>query len=60
MNRSPRHLALFDFDGTVTEKDSLIDFIRFAAGTPAYYLGLLKISPVLTAYALKLLSNHAA
>jgi 2-hydroxy-3-keto-5-methylthiopentenyl-1-phosphate phosphatase len=27
-----KYLALFDFDGTITKKDSLIQFIRFAVG----------------------------
>jgi len=51
-------IALFDFDGTITHKDSLADFIQFAVGKPAYYLGLLQLSPILVAYKLKLISNH--
>ena len=53
-------LALFDFDGTVTAKDSMADFIQFAVGKPAYFLTLLKLSPMLSAYALKIIPNHAA
>ena len=53
-------LALFDFDGTITTKDSLVDFIQFAVGKPNYYTGLLKLSPLLTAYTLKLIPNHIA
>ena len=43
-------LALFDFDGTVTHKDSMFDFIRFAVGSVAFWLGLIRVSPVLIAY----------
>ena len=53
-------LALFDFDGTISSKDSLIDFIQFAIGKPKYYMGLMTLSPMLLAYTLKLISNHTA
>ena len=53
-------LALFDFDGTITTKDSLVDFIQYATGKSTYYVGLLKLSPMLTAYTLKLIPNHIA
>ena len=53
-------IAFFDFDGTITTKDSLPDFIKFAIGKPKYYLGLCLLSPVLLAYVLKLLPNHIA
>ncbi len=53
-------LALFDFDGTITTKDSLVEFIQYAAGKPTYYAGLLKLSPMLTAFTLKLIPNHIA
>jgi len=53
-------LALFDFDGTITTKDSLVDFIQFAVGKPSYYAGLTKLSPMLTAYTLKLIPNDIA
>jgi len=53
-------LALFDFDGTITTKDSLGEFIRYAVGKRAYYAGLARLSPVLGAYVLKLLPNDLA
>ena len=53
-------LALFDFDGTITSKDSLPDFIQHAVGLPAWWLGLLKISPMLAAYRLGMIPNHIA
>jgi len=54
------NIAFFDFDGTVTSKDSLLGFIGFAVGKPSYYLGLLLLSPMLTAYVLKLIPNYQA
>jgi len=53
-------LALFDFDGTVTTRDSLPDFIRFAVGNIRYFAGLLMLSPVLLAYLLKIVPNDLA
>ena len=44
------NLALFDFDGTLTHKDSLPDFIQYAVGKPNYYFGLALLSPVMLAY----------
>ena len=54
------NLALFDFDGTITKKDSMIDFIQFIVGTKEWYLGLFKLSPMLLLYAVKIMSNHRA
>ena len=53
-------LALFDFDGTITYKDSMVDFIQYGVGKPAYYWGLLLLSPILVAYKLKLIPNDVA
>jgi len=53
-------IALFDFDGTITIKDSLVDFTQYAIGKPAFYIGLFQLSPMLTAYTFKLIPNHIA
>lgn len=53
-------IAFFDFDGTVTTKDTLLEFIRFSKGTLPFYAGFLLNSPWLVAYRLKLISNQAA
>lgn len=53
-------LALFDFDGTITTKDSMVEFIQYAVGKKSYYLGLLILSPILIAYKLKLYPNDKA
>jgi HAD superfamily hydrolase (TIGR01490 family) len=53
-------LALFDFDGTITRKDSFIHFIIFALGVRRFITGLLVLSPFLIAYKLKVISNSKA
>jgi HAD superfamily hydrolase (TIGR01490 family) len=53
-------LALFDFDGTLTERDSLLDFIRSAVGMPKLLLGTFFLLPVLCAYTAKLMDNESA
>jgi len=58
--KKKRNLALFDFDGTISVKDSLIEFIKYAVGKPRYYLGLFYLSPMLFAYKLKIIKNHRA
>lgn len=54
------NIAFLDFDGTITVKDSLANFIQYAIGKPAFYMGLLKLSPMLTTYTFKLIPNHIA
>ena len=53
-------LALFDFDGTLTTKDSLGDFILFAFGKPKTVIGGILLSPTLAGYALGLMDNSKA
>ncbi len=42
-------VAAFDFDGTLTTKDSLRQFVRQVAGTSHFASGLLRSSPWLIA-----------
>ena len=53
-------LALFDFDGTLTTKDSLGDFILIAFGKPKTVIGGILLSPTLAGYALGLIDNSKA
>jgi len=53
-------LALFDFDGTITNQDSLMHFIRFSHGNYRFFLGLIFLSPVLIKYLFGLLNNQNA
>jgi len=53
-------IAFFDFDGTVTTKDTLLEFIKYSRGTLPFYAGFLLKSPYLAAYKLKLIPNQTA
>jgi phosphatidylglycerophosphatase C len=53
-------IAFFDFDGTITTKDTLLEFIKFSKGSKRFYLGFLYNAFYLFAYKLKLISNQAA
>jgi HAD superfamily hydrolase (TIGR01490 family) len=54
------NLALFDFDGTITYKDSMIEFLKFNHGQLYFWTKLIAFSPVLTLLWLGLISNHKA
>ncbi len=43
-------LALFDFDGTITSKDSLLEFIKFASGNWGFYFVMALFSPWIIYY----------
>ncbi len=65
MNHTPSEsslpiLAAFDFDGTLTLRDSLFPFLKAVVGWRRFYLGLVLVSPVLLAYALRLIPNWKA
>jgi len=53
-------IAFFDFDGTITTKDTLLEFIRFTKGGFNFLIGFLLNSPYLLAYKLKIISNQSA
>lgn len=55
-----KDLALFDFDGTITNRDSFIDFIKFYHGSRAFYKGFIRLMPTLLLYKLKLIPNWQA
>ena len=50
----------FDFDGTLTTRDTLLEFIRYACGTMRFLLGFLLYSPLLVLMKLRLFSNGKA
>lgn len=58
MKTSGTDIAFFDFDGTVTSKDSLFDFVRYAVGNRRFYLGLVLLSPTLAAFKLHVISSQ--
>ncbi|HEY4155886.1 MAG TPA: HAD-IB family hydrolase [Puia sp.] len=55
-----KRIAFFDFDGTITTRDTLPEIIRFQKGTLSLYTGLLRHFPLLLAYKLKIVSNDRA
>ena len=55
-----KKIAFFDFDGTITRKDTLLEVIRFQKGRCSFYKGFLWTGPTLIAYKLKLISNELA
>jgi len=55
-----QRIALLDFDGTITTKDTLLEFIRFSRGSASLAWGFLINSPWLLAMKAKIISNQAA
>lgn len=55
-----KRLVLFDFDGTITTKDTFLEFIRFYHGSSRLYLGFLMHSPLLILMKLKVVPNWRA
>lgn len=53
-----KSIAFFDFDGTITTKDTLIEIVKFYKGNVGLYSGLITLSPWLVAMKLKLISNR--
>ena len=52
-----RKIYAFDFDGTLTTKDTLLEFIRFAKGSGQMFRGFLLFSPLLILMKLHLFTN---
>jgi HAD superfamily hydrolase (TIGR01490 family) len=50
-------VAAFDFDGTITNKDTLLEFITYTKGKKKLYRGLIKFLPYLILMKLKLYPN---
>lgn len=52
-----RKIAVFDFDGTITNKDTLLGFIRYTKGSMGLWMTFLLFSPLLICYKMKLYPN---
>lgn len=50
----------FDFDGTLTKKDTLIAFIRYACGNRRFYLAMALFAPMFVLMRLRLYPNWKA
>ncbi len=55
-----KRIAFFDFDGTITTHDTLLEFIKFYKGNFRFYLGFALNAPFLFAWKAGLISNQAA
>lgn len=55
-----RTIAVFDFDGTITTRDTLFDFICFYHGKIKLFVGLSILSPILILFKLGLIRNSKA
>ena len=55
-----RKIHAFDFDGTLTTKDTLLEFIHFAKGSGQMFRGFLLFSPLLILMKLHLFPNWKA
>lgn len=55
-----RKIYAFDFDGTLTTRDTLLAFIRYAKGTSAFVCGFLRHAHLLVMMKLKLYPNWKA
>lgn len=55
-----KKICAFDFDGTLTTKDSLLAFIRFAKGDLSLVLGFLRYAHLLVLMKLGLYPNYKA
>lgn len=53
-------IAFFDFDGTITTKDTLIEFIKYTSGKSGLYKGFLFHLPMLIGYKAGIISNQKA
>ena len=49
--RKDQAIVAFDFDGTLTIRDSFTEFLRWRAGAGGWALGLVKMAPALATYA---------
>lgn len=55
-----KKLYIFDFDGTLTTRDTLLQFIIYARGMWRFVIGFLVHSPLLVLMKLKLYPNYRA
>ncbi|RYG06234.1 MAG: haloacid dehalogenase-like hydrolase, partial [Chitinophagaceae bacterium] len=55
-----KQIAFFDFDGTITTKDTLLEFIKFCKGKPAFYAGFLLNAHYLVGFKAGIITNQRA
>jgi phosphatidylglycerophosphatase C len=55
-----KKIAFFDFDGTITTRDTMLAVIKFQKGVVPFYIGFLMNAPVLIGLKTKRVTNQAA
>lgn len=53
-------IAFFDFDGTITKRDTMLELAKFHIGVSGFTVGMLRISPWMVALKLKLITPTTA
>ena len=53
-------VAAFDFDGTLTYRDTLLPFLYYYAGSLTFARNIMRSAPTLAAYGLRLMKNDVA
>lgn len=56
---TPQEIVVFDFDGTITTKDTFALFLRYYAGTTAWAFNIILLLPIFAAYGLKIIDRNA-
>ena len=59
-NNSKKVIAAFDFDGTITTKDTLFHFIKYSFGWLKFIIGLIIFVPTFVSNLLKKITNSEA
>ena len=54
-----REIVVFDFDGTITTRDTFALFLRYYAGTAMWAVNILILLPVFIAYGIRLIDRNA-
>ena len=52
------NLALFDFDGTITKKETISEFLRFCIGNTRFVLAVVRVFPSILGYFSGLIGNQ--
>jgi phosphatidylglycerophosphatase C len=55
-----KKLVLFDFDGTITTKDTLLEFIKYYHGSLKFLVGFAILSPLIGLHLFKIIPNWKA
>ncbi len=60
MKKECKIIAYFDFDGTLSIKDTLVPFLIYCVGYLKFIFSLPRIIPIITLYGLKIVNNQEA